>query len=75
MSLPVFDRDDSQNICFIRGESPDGFIRRNVNLSPGDIVFANSSLCAGAQSTLKSGAERNRTHEGLELYTIGRGRA
>ncbi len=72
MSLPVFDRDDSQNICFIRGESPDGFIRRNVNLSPGDIVFANSSLCAGAQSTLKSGAgAKIGTHEGLELYTIG----
>lgn len=55
--LPVFNKDDSQGICFTPEKSPAEFIKRNLSLSPGDIVLANGQKIG--------------KHEGLELYTVG----
>lgn len=55
--LPVFNKDDSQGICFTPEKSPTEFIKRNLSLSSGDIVLTSGK---------KIGA-----HEGLELYTVG----
>lgn len=55
--LPVFDKDDSQGLCFTPEKTPTEFIKRNLALSPGDIVLVNGKKIG--------------THEGLELYTIG----
>lgn len=57
MKLPVFEKDESQNICFIHEKTPNEFIKRNLKLSHGDIVTTDGSKIG--------------THEGLELYTIG----
>ena len=56
-NLPVFDKDDSQGICFTPEKSPAEFIKRNLSLSSGDIVSTNGKKIG--------------THEGLELYTVG----
>lgn len=56
-SLPVFDKEESQGLCFTPEKSPREFIRRNLKLSPGDIVLVNGKKIG--------------THEGLEMYTIG----
>jgi len=56
-NLPVFNKDDSQGICFTPEKSPTEFIKRNLSLSPGDIVLTNGKKIG--------------THEGLELYTVG----
>lgn len=72
MRLPVFDRGDSQDICFTREKEPAGFIRRNVGLSSGDIVIMDGTPSINAQGVLPDGAGKKiGTHEGLELYTIG----
>ncbi len=55
--LPVFDKDDSQGLCFTPEKTPTEFIKRHLDLSLGDIV-------------LESGKKIG-THEGLEIYTIG----
>lgn len=57
IGLPIFDKDDSQGLCFTPEKSPVEFIRRNLKLSLGDIVLTNGKKIG--------------THEGLELYTIG----
>lgn len=57
MGLPVFDKDDSQGLCFTPEKTPTQFIKRNLSLSGGDIVNTNGKKIG--------------THEGLELYTIG----
>jgi tRNA-specific 2-thiouridylase len=55
--LPVFNKDDSQGICFTPEKSPAEFIKRNLKLSVGDIVLTSGQKIG--------------THEGLELYTVG----
>ena len=55
--LPVFNKKESQNLCFTWEKSPNEFIKRNIALSSGDIMTTEG---------VKIG-----THEGLELYTIG----
>ena len=55
--LPVFDKDDSQGLCFTPEKTPTEFIKRNVTLSPGDII--------------NTAGKKIGVHEGLELYTIG----
>jgi tRNA-specific 2-thiouridylase len=55
-SLPAADREESQDICFLAGDYRD-FIRRYVNLQPGDIVDISGRVIG--------------RHEGLALYTIG----
>ena len=57
IGLPIFDKDDSQGLCFTPEKSPVEFIRRNLKLSAGDIVLTNGKKIG--------------EHEGLELYTIG----
>jgi tRNA-uridine 2-sulfurtransferase len=55
--LPVFNKDDSQGLCFTPEKSPREFIKRNLKLSSGDVVSTKGKKIG--------------THEGLELYTVG----
>jgi tRNA-uridine 2-sulfurtransferase len=57
LKLPVFDKEDSQGLCFTPEKTPTKFIRRNLTLSPGEIVT--------------TAGEKIGRHDGLELYTIG----
>jgi tRNA-specific 2-thiouridylase len=57
MTLPVFDKEDSQGLCFTPEKTPTKFIKRNLTLSPGDIVTTDGKKIG--------------THDGLEIYTIG----
>jgi tRNA-specific 2-thiouridylase len=57
IKLPVFDKEDSQGLCFTPEKTPTKFIKRNLTLSPGDIITTEGKKIG--------------THEGLELYTIG----
>jgi tRNA-specific 2-thiouridylase len=57
MKLPVFDKEDSQGLCFTPEKTPTKFIKRNLTLSPGKIVT--------------TGGEVIGQHAGLEIYTIG----
>jgi tRNA-specific 2-thiouridylase len=57
MQLPVFDKEESQGLCFTPEKTPTKFIKRNLTLSPGDIITTEGKKIG--------------THEGLELYTIG----
>jgi tRNA-specific 2-thiouridylase len=57
IKLPVFDKEDSQGLCFTPEKTPTKFIKRNLTLSPGDIITTNG--------------EKIGVHDGLELYTIG----
>jgi tRNA-specific 2-thiouridylase len=55
--LPVFDKDDSQGLCFTAEKTPTEFIKRNLKLKKGDILLNDGKKIG--------------THDGLELYTIG----
>ncbi|EKD46872.1 MAG: hypothetical protein ACD_67C00032G0001 [uncultured bacterium] len=57
IKLPVFDKEDSQGLCFTPEKTPTKFIKRNLELSPGDIIT--------------TGGKKIGMHDGLELYTIG----
>ncbi|EKE18470.1 MAG: hypothetical protein ACD_9C00326G0004 [uncultured bacterium] len=57
INLPVFDKEDSQGLCFTPEKTPTKFIKRNLKLSPGEII--------------NTEGEKIGMHEGLELYTIG----
>lgn len=57
INLPVFDKEDSQGLCFTPEKTPTKFIKRNLTLSAGDIVTTEGKKIG--------------THEGLELYTLG----
>lgn len=57
LNLPVFDKEDSQGLCFTPEKTPTQFIKRNLKLSNGDIINTDGKKIG--------------THEGLELYTIG----
>lgn len=57
LELPVFDKEDSQGLCFTPEKTPNKFIKRNLELSPGDIITTEGKKIG--------------THDGLELYTIG----
>ena len=57
LKLPVFDKEDSQGLCFTPEKTPTKFIKRNLKLSPGDIITTDGKKIG--------------THDGLELYTIG----
>lgn len=57
IKLPVFDKEDSQGLCFTPEKTPNKFIKRNLKLSPGDIITTKGKTIG--------------THDGLELYTIG----
>jgi tRNA-specific 2-thiouridylase len=55
--IVISDKNESQNLCFTSEKSPENFIRRNLNLSSGDIVLTDGQKIG--------------EHNGLELYTIG----
>ncbi|HBP01303.1 MAG TPA: tRNA 2-thiouridine(34) synthase MnmA, partial [Candidatus Moranbacteria bacterium] len=60
MKIPVFDKDDSQGLCFTPEKYPTDFIKRNMELEGGDIVDTKGKKIG--------------KHEGLQLYTIGQRR-
>jgi len=55
--LPVFDKDDSQGICFTQEKYPTNFIRRNTPMKKGKIINTDGKIVG--------------EHEGLSIYTIG----
>ena len=57
IKLPIFDKEDSQGLCFTPEKTPTKFIKRNLELSSGDIVTTDGRKIG--------------THSGLEIYTIG----
>lgn len=58
--LPVFNKDDSQGICFTPEKYPENFLRRHLKLKKGKTVNTDGKMVG--------------THEGLPLYTIGQRR-
>ena len=67
-NLPVSERKDSQEICFV-GDSHYKFLSRYLKLRPGKIVtFKKSPSARGGD---KGGWEVLGQHHGLPLYTIG----
>ncbi len=60
MKLPVFNKDDSQGLCFTPERYPEGFLRRHLKLKKGEIVNTSGKTVG--------------EHEGLPLYTIGQRR-
>ena len=60
LGLPVFDKDDSQGLCFTPEKYPEGFLRRNLKLKKGKIVNTDGKIIG--------------EHDGLPLYTIGQRR-
>jgi len=55
--LPVFNKEESQGLCFTPEKNPVGFIKRNMNLKSGEIIDVSGKVLG--------------EHQGLELYTIG----
>ncbi|EKE10788.1 MAG: tRNA-specific 2-thiouridylase mnmA [uncultured bacterium] len=60
MGLPVFDKDDSQGLCFTPEKYPENFLRRNLSLEKGKIINTEGKILG--------------KHDGLPLYTIGQRR-
>jgi tRNA-specific 2-thiouridylase len=60
LKLPVFNKDESQGLCFTPEKYPEGFLRRNLRLKKGKTVSTSGKVIG--------------THEGLPLYTIGQRR-
>ena len=57
LRLPVADKPDSQDICFIPDGDYRGFVRRHIPSHPGDIVDAEGKVLG--------------EHDGIESFTIG----
>lgn len=64
--LPVAEKKDSQEICFIPEKSHNEFLRRHLKLNPGPIKLLTPQppFERGARGVIGA-------HEGLPLYTIG----
>jgi tRNA-specific 2-thiouridylase len=60
LGLPVFDKDDSQGLCFTPEKYPENFLRRNLELERGEIRNTAGRIVG--------------EHDGLALYTIGQRR-
>lgn len=60
LKLPIFDKDDSQGICFAPEKYPTDFVKRNLKMKKGDTVDTAGNVIG--------------QHEGLALYTIGQRR-
>lgn len=60
MEIQVFDKDDSQGLCFTPEKYPTEFIKRHMELRRGNIVDTSGKKIG--------------QHEGLQLYTIGQRR-
>ena len=57
LRLPVANKPDSQDICFIPNGDYRPFLRKHVEASPGDMVDTDGNILG--------------THDGIDLYTIG----
>jgi len=55
--LPVFNKDDSQDVCFMAGVNLEGFLKKRIKLKKGKIVDEDGNVLG--------------EHKGLPLYTIG----
>lgn len=60
MKLPVFNKDDSQGLCFTPEKYPENFLRRHLKLKKGRTMDTSGKIIG--------------EHEGLPLYTIGQRR-
>jgi len=60
LKLPVFNKDDSQGLCFTPEKYPENFLRRNLKLKKGQIMNTAGKIVG--------------SHDGLPLYTIGQRR-
>lgn len=60
LKLPVFNKDDSQGLCFTPEKYPENFLRRNLKLKKGKIQNTQGKVLG--------------EHDGLPLYTIGQRR-
>lgn len=60
MEIPVFDKDDSQGLCFTPEKYPTEFIKRHLQLTSGNIEDTQGKIIG--------------KHDGLQLYTIGQRR-
>lgn len=85
--LPVAEKPESQEICFIPGKSHNEFLERHLKLKPGPIVILERSASGAIKS--RNFSEKNQdsisrsapsrmtkggiigSHQGLPLYTIG----
>lgn len=61
LKLPIFDKDDSQGLCFTPEKYPTEFLKRHLKLNPGKIMELKSGKAIGQ-------------HDGLAVYTIGQRR-
>jgi len=59
--LPVAEKGESQEICFIPGKHHNDFLKKYISLHPGDIKLLSDGKVLGQ-------------HQGLSLYTIGQRR-
>ena len=57
LKLPVFDKTDSQDVCFMAGVNLEGFLKKRIKLKKGKIVDEDGNVLG--------------EHKGLPLYTIG----
>lgn len=55
--LPVFDKGDSQDVCFMANNGLEEFLRKEIKLKKGKIIDAQGKIVG--------------EHKGLALYTIG----
>ena len=57
INLPVYDKPDSQEICFVKNEKLNDFLKRHLKLKPGPIITVEGKTVG--------------RHQGLPLYTLG----
>jgi tRNA-specific 2-thiouridylase len=60
LGLPVFNKDDSQGLCFTPEKYPTEFLKRNLKMKKGKIMDTHGNVLG--------------EHEGLPLYTFGQRR-
>ena len=72
MKLPVHDKKDSQEICFV-GRSHYDFLKKYLKLKPGKIIdYDKVAPSGGGRASVKrSGSRELGAHQGLPLYTSG----
>jgi len=58
MGLPVYDRKESQDICFLAGEKIQDFLKKKIQTRPGKIMDIETQKVLGE-------------HQGLPFYTLG----
>ncbi|MDD5626521.1 MAG: tRNA 2-thiouridine(34) synthase MnmA [Patescibacteria group bacterium] len=58
IGLPVYDRKESQDICFLAGEKIQDFLKKKIQVRPGKIMDIETQKVLGE-------------HQGLPFYTLG----